>query len=120
MEPEEKTVLFFLTLKKHLESRLHFFCEMYTLKRESEISFENVKNDTVLTDDLKDIYSSYALLNNLSIIKNEIHKTKDLLENIDEKLYSTCKHDFVEDLIDLSFEKSKKIKYCKKCCMDYK
>ncbi len=119
MEIYEKKVSFYLKLKKNLEERLNFFCELYSMKKDIENIFENI-TEIELKDDIKNKYVDYVLLNNESSIKNEIDKTKTLIHDINNELYSVCKHTFVEDVVESNFGDSIKIKYCNKCCLDYK
>ena len=44
--------------------------------------------------------------------QNHIKRVKKLC---DKKILELCKHDFVEDLIDISPERSKLIRYCRIC-----
>ena len=47
----------------------------------------------------------YSLLSNI----------RSMLDRIDNVLKSECKHDYVEDLIDITPDRSQKITYCKIC-----
>ncbi len=118
MEKQEKTVLFYLKIKKHLEERVNFFCELYSMKKDLENIYENII-DNELKDDLKNKYVDYVLLNNEANIKNEINKTKALIHDINNELYNTCNHIFIDDVVDTNFGDSIKIKYCNNCFLDY-
>ena len=46
---------------------------------------------------------------------NIIGQIRALQDSIDVKLKNECPHVYVEDMIDVSPEKSQKITYCEKC-----
>jgi hypothetical protein len=46
---------------------------------------------------------------------NIICHIRALQDAIDAKLKSDCNHEYTEDMIDISPEKSEKITYCEKC-----
>ncbi len=119
MDIQKETILFFLRLKLHLENRLNFFCELYSMKT----SIENIVNLNYTEDikeQIKEIYAEYNTLNNEVYLQREISKTKELICNIEDKIYAVCEHVFVEDFIDTAFEESKKIKYCNNCSLNYR
>lgn len=43
----------------------------------------------------------------------------NLLENIDKTLKAECKHDYVDDYIDIDYDKSQRICYCSKCMCSF-
>ena len=47
--------------------------------------------------------------------KDLIKNMEQLIKQIDLKLKSECKHEYTEDLIDITPEKSQRICYCHKC-----
>jgi hypothetical protein len=73
----------------------------------------------ILNDTKSRLISSKIFL--LSSEKSEKHNKEliksmeDLIKQIDLKLKSECKHEYTEDLIDLTPEKSERICYCHKC-----
>jgi hypothetical protein len=44
-----------------------------------------------------------------------VEKISILFNSIEQKLHSECIHDYVDDYIDITPEKSQKITYCKSC-----
>ena len=53
----------------------------------------------------------------LRIQENLIKKENilNLLKEINNKIMNICEHEFENDYVDISLDKSQKIKYCKKC-----
>uniref|UniRef100_A0A6C0D957 Uncharacterized protein n=1 Tax=viral metagenome TaxID=1070528 RepID=A0A6C0D957_9ZZZZ len=47
--------------------------------------------------------------------KELINQMEDLIKQIDLKLKSECKHEYIEDFVDITPDKSQKICYCNKC-----
>jgi DNA-directed RNA polymerase specialized sigma subunit len=47
--------------------------------------------------------------------KELINQMEDLIKQIDLKLKSECNHEYIEDYVDITPEKSQKICYCNKC-----
>lgn len=48
-------------------------------------------------------------------IKNQIVLLTESLQNVNNKLRTTCQHDYVEDWIDIDPDKTIKIRYCTIC-----
>jgi hypothetical protein len=53
-------------------------------------------------------------MNNNSLMKTK-KQIKILKELCDTKIFILCDHEFVDDIIDITPDKSEKIIYCKKC-----
>jgi len=91
-----KNIDYFLFLKKkyvNISSYLNEIINSY-----EEITFYN--NDFLLQ------YNKY---------KNELSEIKHLINNINDSICHICKHEFVEDEIDLTPDLSQKIEYCQIC-----
>ena len=67
----------------------------------------------------------YALQHNPSFRKNwskdrkriEINNYKLGLITLKNHIYYVCEHDWIDDIIDINPEKSKKIEYCEHCLL---
>ena len=44
---------------------------------------------------------------------------RKILKDVSAYLFTHCKHDFVEDLIDIDLDRSQTIKYCHKCMITF-
>lgn len=89
-----------------------------TLERINELAkqkvdFDNYGNND---EDISSIFQDYHSLEN--DYKNIVDKHNVLLNNINNKLRNTCKHNFVTDSIDLDVDISKQIIYCSKCYLN--
>ena len=58
---------------------------------------------------------STQLINKRNLIQEEFIYVKQTVCKLTQQIQSLCKHDFVDDYIDIECEKSKRITYCKKC-----
>ena len=44
---------------------------------------------------------------------------RKILKDVNAYLFTHCKHDFVEDLIDIDPDRSQTIKYCNRCMLTF-
>jgi hypothetical protein len=47
--------------------------------------------------------------------KDILGQIEDLIKNIDIKVKGECRHEYVEDYIDVDVERSQRVCYCSKC-----
>lgn len=47
--------------------------------------------------------------------KEILGQIEDLIKNIDIKVKGECRHEYVEDYIDVDVERSQRVCYCSKC-----
>ena len=47
--------------------------------------------------------------------KTELSEIKHLINNVNYSIYELCEHEFVEDEVELTPERSQKIEYCSIC-----
>ena len=99
-----KKVENFLFLKKRYINILIYLTEILS-------SYEELFNYN--NDNDNDNYESIAIQYNK--YKREISEVKCLIDDINNEMYKICRHDFVEDDIDITPEKSQRIEYCKIC-----
>ena len=93
-----KKVENFLFLKKRYNNILIYLTEIMS-------SYEEVYNYN--NDELFIIqYNKY---------KQEFFDIKCIIDDINNKMYKICKHEFVQDEIDINPEKTQRIEYCKIC-----
>jgi hypothetical protein len=102
---------------------MNAICYHLTIKKNYEKIKCNLEN---IIDSYKEInYISSSSNNNSSLdfnVNDDLTNYKKKLENvqlmikiINNLLYITCKHNFVEDAIDITPDKSKNITYCSIC-----
>ena len=73
----------------------------------------NINNDFDISNNLEDnIFDNTQKQNFFIQIKENI---KEDIKIIEENIQHLCKHEFVEDEIDIDFERTKTIKYCTIC-----
>ena len=58
---------------------------------------------------------STQLIHKRNLIQEEFISVKQTVYKLTQQIQSLCKHDFVDDYIDIDCDKSKRITYCKKC-----
>ena len=82
-----------------------------------EIQNLNFFFNNLNTENKKIFLMIYPYLTNsiMYLDKNRIIKKKNKLEVLYGYINSLCKHDFIEDYIDIDPEFTKKIVYCRKC-----
>ena len=102
---------------------MNAICYHLTIKKNYEKIKCNLEN---IIDSYKEInYISSSSNNNSSLdfnVNDDLTNYKKKLENvqlmikiINNLLYITCKHNFVEDTIDITLDTSKNITYCSIC-----
>lgn len=91
-----KNIDYFLFLKNKYVNILSYLTEIV-------ISYEEMSlynNDFLLQ------YNKY---------KNELSEIKHLINNLNNLICTQCLHIFVEDIIDITMDRSQKIEYCQIC-----
>ncbi len=101
------SINYFLSSKKKLETILpHLneikstYCEMY---------LENYENYS------KDVIKCRYIQNLITDYEAKITEVKLEIEHLHQIICSNCEHTFVEDMIDITPDKSQSITYCTKC-----
>lgn len=69
---------------------------------------ENIKNDIII-DDISNFLQMKKMYDKL---KNKIQEDKETIQN---NIFLRCKHEFVEDTIDIDPDRCKVINYCQYC-----
>jgi len=64
-------------------------------------------------------YNTVDLMNLYEKISNETKQNLDVLKNIqkinNEEIYENCDHEFITDIVEINYEKTKTVCYCKIC-----
>jgi hypothetical protein len=114
----------FLLYKKNIDNILYYKKNINTVLSCNEIiinSYESILDMLIdiLNNDNSDKDDTICEIVNIREIIHEhvIKKTEAELElnNCDEMIYQMCKHNFVEDYIDITPDISQKIIYCSIC-----
>jgi hypothetical protein len=101
---------YYLFTKKRIDNNIKYLEEMIN---EYHLIFTEANNC--------DISITEKLLDEIKFVENNddfIHKLKcmrQLKDSIVKKINELCEHNYVEDIIDISPEYSKKITYCEIC-----
>ena len=103
-----KKVEYFLFIKNKYINILNYLTEILS-SYEEVFNYDNDDNDNDDDDDTESINIQY------NKYKKEINDINFLIDDITNKIYKLCKHDFVQDEIDINPEKSQRIEYCKIC-----
>jgi hypothetical protein len=53
----------------------------------------------------------------ISCVKN--NEINEIIKNVDDILLKNCRHQIVNDVIDIDPDKSKSIQYCEKCYITF-
>lgn len=110
---QDKYINTLLRIKRLIICKIDFLGDLLTSKRDLDTEMCEII-DTFLFSDLED----YKDVFDEKKIKTEIVFSKQYLKKIEEKIKNNCQHEFVEDHIDYSIDKSKKINYCRKCLFE--
>jgi|LakMenE18May11ns_1017448.scaffolds.fasta_scaffold9543580_1 hypothetical protein len=93
---------YFLSSKKKLQKILSYFNEIKLTYCEIQLERDDGINDEYITDQINECETKIAELE-LSI------------EHLSHFIYDKCVHTFVEDVIDITPDRSKNITYCTIC-----
>jgi hypothetical protein len=79
---------------------------------------DHLNHKLLLLKNLKKIDESISKIDYLNLCNaNNIEDISKSIKIIENCIYETCSHIFVEDLIDINPDESKMIKYCEVCHM---
>ena len=93
---------YFLSTKKKLQRILAYLHEIKMTYYEIQME----KNDCLNCEYIEEQVNEYM---------KKINEHDLIIEQLNELIYSNCQHEFVEDIIDLSTDRSKQITYCRIC-----
>jgi hypothetical protein len=100
---DNKTINYFLFLKKKYECILMNLLEIHTLYNEiletSSISSDIIENEII----------------NKNENESKIKYIRKMINYLNDKISITCDHNYEDDLIDIDLDRSKKITYCTIC-----
>ena len=95
---------YFLSSKKKLQKILSYLNEIKLTYYEMEIKEEN---GSIITCDY--------IQNNIEEIEDKICEIELTIQYLNELIFNNCKHTFVEDVIDITPDRSQNITYCTIC-----
>ena len=101
------SINYFLSSKKKLEKILPHLNEIKLAY--SEMYLENYENYS------KDFIKRRYIQNLIIDYEAKISEVKMEIEHFQKIICSNCEHTFVEDMIDITPDKSQRITYCTKC-----
>ena len=104
-------IKFYLTIKKSYEkikNNLENIIDSY--KEINYISISNTKFNTKFNSNV-----NFDINEDLANYKKKLENVCLRIKIINNLLYITCKHNFIEDSIDLTPDKSLQITYCSIC-----
>ena len=101
------SINYFFSSKKKLETILPHLNEIKLMYSEMYLeNYENYKNDFIKRRYIQNLITDYEA--KISEVEMEI-------EHFQKIICSNCEHTFVEDMIDITPDKSQRITYCTKC-----
>ena len=95
---------YFLSSKKRLQNILSYLNEIKLTYSEMEIKEEN--GNIITCDYIK---------NNIEETEDKICEIELTIKYLNELIFNNCEHTFVEDVIDITPDKSQNITYCTIC-----
>jgi len=95
---------YFLSSKNKLQKILSYLNEIKLTYCEMEIKEEN---GNIITCDY--------IQNNIEEIEHKIGEIELTIEYLNELIFNNCEHTFVEDVIDITPDRSQNITYCTIC-----
>ena len=98
------SINYFLSSKKKLQKILSYLNEIKLNYSEMEIKEEN---GNIITCDY--------IQNNIEEIEDKICEIELTIKYLNELIFNNCEHTFVEDVIDITPDKSQNITYCTIC-----
>lgn len=103
-----------MSLEYYLYCRKKYDNIINYLKR---INYENdlFLNETLKLDIDNIIKNNIDLANHIEEYKSDLNFFIELRNNNEKKIYELCQHNFEDDYIDISPERSEKITYCIIC-----
>jgi|Laugresbdmm110sn_2_1035109.scaffolds.fasta_scaffold01053_6 hypothetical protein len=105
-------------MNKIVHSYIYFLNDIESHYEELiEINLQLSDNNQPIVDMLHEFNS---IMNNEGEIRNKLITFKQFQNKIENEIYKTCPHEFVEDWIDVDPDVSMKIVYCKHCECNYK
>ena len=102
---------YFLFLKKHYENILLHLNEINN-------TYEEIISSDKVSDNISDNVSEKCLGYDYTLQKdcqNHISKINLCIQKINTSIWDNCNHNFIDDEIDITPERSKKITYCSLC-----
>jgi len=97
----------YTTILQNLNEICNSYEEIIENGQQMELQLSFLKNDTELLNNQD--------MTELSLYKNQIQNTKNMIDNINLLIQHSCCHNYISDLIDISPEKSQYITYCTIC-----
>jgi hypothetical protein len=95
-------IIYFLSSKKRLQKVLSHLNEIKLTYCEIQLEINDGINDEYINDEINEY--------NKKIIELEL-----TIEHLTRFIYDKCEHNFVEDVIDITPDKSQNIIYCTIC-----
>lgn len=114
----KEEIMFYENIKKSLETQI---CHI-------ETTVENINNilhfAIYIEKDNCDILNSYLSFVNYPYAygtgtnNNKLIEIKELKNTVQQKIYSLCQHEYIDDVVELKNETMLQIRYCQHCYHD--
>jgi hypothetical protein len=104
------SIEYYLYYKKRLENIIKYLEE---INNENELIFSSIA--TLEFDIAENIIQKFNLIENRENFKCKLNNMNRLKQMCECDIYKLCDHEFEEDIIDITPERSEKITYCKIC-----
>lgn len=110
----ESVIQIYLSMKKNVDEQIFFY---QCLMEETKMIHENIYYQLINNKDFQynPIIEGFKQVNDNEYIMDKMNDLVKLKEFLEQKIRAECKHEYEDDMIDVSCETSKNITYCKKC-----
>jgi hypothetical protein len=119
MATSENIVHILTKMRRIIEDEKAFLQNVKNEKEELFKEIELLKNSQVekwlFENILCEFFVDFVRINHSCHIDNRLSKLSAFENKLDRKIKAECKHEYIEDDVDIDPDRSERITYCKKC-----
>ena len=68
---------------------------------------------------LQETIENIIQIKNILLYCEKNNEINEMIKNVDSFLFKYCRHEIIDDLIDIDPDRSKSIQYCEKCLITF-
>lgn len=93
--------------------------DLLIFKNYIDTELSNIKDNIETIEDYINQNGNKCKIHNsyLNFLNQSLNYYQNLIKKTDHQLFTTCKHKWIKDYIDISPDESRQIIYCKKCLL---